>query len=463
MCFTMTAFCVILRKRQPAGKRQAGRFLADRGAAAMNERNDFSDIGNRIKGAIQDAVGSGDFGQLNEVINGTINGALDEVRRQAGQAGNGTGRRMPRYPRGGPKETGYQTAQAYEREDGTTVYRTPSLKNVKNRIFYKNGKVSGILLTVFGGVATGVFGITALVLLTVWLVTAGAVLSGPAIVFSVLAAAGVLMLWQGCRIRKRLARAERYLKLAGEEMYIWMHDLAARTGVSEKKLRRQLRSMIRDGFFPEGHMDGEGSIFVLNDETWGQYLEERREHEAKQLAEREKAEQGSRNAQAAQPDSREQEDSPEREAQRRLEQEGHEYMQQLRELNLQIPGEIISNKLYQLDYLLNRIFAALREHPEKSAQMRRFMEYYLPTTVKLVESYAEFDRAGVEGENIKKAKSEIEKTMDTIISAFEKVLDDLYQDAAFEAAADAKVLKTILAQDGYAEHEFKVSDEKEGI
>ena len=53
--------------------------------------------------------------------------------------------------------------------------------------------------------------------------------------------------------------------------------------------------------------------------------------------------------------------------------------------------------------------------------------------------------------------------MDTIISAFEKVLDDLYQDAAFEAAADAKVLKTILAQDGYGEHEFEVSGKKEGI
>ena len=60
-------------------------------------------------------------------------------------------------------------------------------------------------------------------------------------------------------------------------------------------------------------------------------------------------------------------------------------MERLRELNIQIPGEVISNKLYQLDYLLKRIFQTLREHPEKSDQMRRFMEYYLPTTVKLVD------------------------------------------------------------------------------
>ena len=423
----------------------------------MNEKNDFSDIGNRIKDAIQDAVGSGDFGQLNEVIKGTVNGALDEVGKQVEQVGNAMGRRVPRYPRSGPAGAGYQTAQAYEREDGTTVYRTPLPQRVRNRIFYKNGKVSGILLTVFGSIAAGAFGIPALILFITWMITAKAALSTLSIVFLVLASAGGLMLWQGCRIRKRLARAERYLKLAGEEMYIWMRDLSARTGLSEARLRRQVKGMIRDGFFPEGHMDEDGSIFVLNDETWEQYLEEREEYEAKQIAEQEKVRQEKQNAKS------EQEESPEREAQRRLEQEGHDYMEQLRELNLQIPGEVISNKLYQLDYLLNRIFTALREHPEKSAQMRRFMEYYLPTTVKLVESYAEFDRAGVEGENIKKAKCEIEKTMDTIISAFEKVLDDLYQDAAFEAAADAKVLKTILAQDGYGEHEFEVSGKKEGI
>ena len=423
----------------------------------MNEKNDFSDIGNRIKDAIQDAVGSGDFGQLNEVIKGTVNGALDEVGKQVEQVGNAMGRRVPRYPRSGSAGAGYQTAQAYEREDGTTVYRTPLPQRVRNRIFYKNGKISGILLTVFGSIAAGAFGIPALILFITWMITAKAALSTLSIVFLVLASAGGLMLWQGCRIRKRLTRAERYLKLAGEDMYIWMRDLSTRTGLSEARLRRQVKGMIRDGFFPEGHMDEDGSIFVLNDETWEQYLEEREEYEAKQIAEQKKVRQEKQNAKSVQ------EESPEREAQRRLEQEGHDYMEQLRELNLQIPGEVISNKLYQLDYLLNRIFTALREHPEKSAQMRRFMEYYLPTTVKLVESYAEFDRAGVEGENIKKAKCEIEKTMDTIISAFEKVLDDLYQDAAFEAAADAKVLKTILAQDGYAEHEFEVSGKKEGI
>ena len=218
----------------------------------MNEKNDFSDIGNRIKDAIQDAVESGDFGRLNEAINGTVNGAIDEVRRQVGQAGNAAGKRMSRYRENASWGAGCQTAQAYEREDGTTVYRTPSPRRRGSRTFYKNGKVSGILLTVFGGIAAGAFGIPAFILLILWLVTAKAALSTVGMIFLALAGVGGFMLWQGCRIRKRLARAQRYLKLAGDDMYIWMRDLSARTGMRETRLRRQIKAMIRDGFFPGG-------------------------------------------------------------------------------------------------------------------------------------------------------------------------------------------------------------------
>lgn len=225
--------------------------------------------------------------------------------------------------------------------------------------------------------------------------------------------------------------------------------------------------------FPEGHMDEKNDIFVIDDETWEQYLEEKEEYE-QQLAEKKRKELTADVGQSAGGANRADgkaagqnqtadgaatysEEALTKEAQ--IEKDGQAYMERLRELNIQIPGEVISNKLYKLDYLLKRIFQTLREHPEKSDQMRRFMEYYLPTTVKLVESYAEFDSAGVEGENIRTAKEEIEKTMDTINEAFEKLLDDLYQNAAFEASADARVLKTVLAQDGYMKSDFEKQEE----
>ena len=87
------------------------------------------------------------------------------------------------------------------------------------------------------------------------------------------------------------------------------------------------------------------------------------------------------------------------------------------------------------------------------------MEYYLPTAVKLLEAYEELDAQPVQGENILSSKKEIEDTLDTLNIAFEKLLDDLYQNAAFEASADARVLKTVLAQDGYMKSDFEKQEE----
>ena len=76
------------------------------------------------------------------------------------------------------------------------------------------------------------------------------------------------------------------------------------------------------------------------------------------------------------------------------------------------------------------------------------MNYYLPTTLKLVESYEEFDRVSSPGPDIVKAKAEIENTLDTINAAFRELLNTLFQNAVFDATTDAQVLKSMLAREG---------------
>lgn len=83
------------------------------------------------------------------------------------------------------------------------------------------------------------------------------------------------------------------------------------------------------------------------------------------------------------------------------------------------------------------------------------MDYYLPTTVKLLEAYQELDKQPVQGENILSSKSEIEGTLDTLNTAFEKLLDDLFQDTAWDVSSDISVLRTMLAQEGLAKDEWK--------
>ena len=93
-------------------------------------------------------------------------------------------------------------------------------------------------------------------------------------------------------------------------------------------------------------------------------------------------------------------------------------------------------------------------------EIRKFMEYYMPTTLKLVHTYREFEDQKLEGDNITRTKKDIEDTLDMINVAFENLLNDLFKDAAVEASADISVLNALFAQEGLKEKEFEVIPRK---
>ena len=80
----------------------------------------------------------------------------------------------------------------------------------------------------------------------------------------------------------------------------------------------------------------------------------------------------------------------------------------------------------RLEAVTEKIFAQAKSDPDKRPQMRKFLDYYLPTVVKLLEAYAEMEAQGVEGENIRESKRRIEDAMDTLVTAFENQLDKLF-------------------------------------
>ena len=97
-------------------------------------------------------------------------------------------------------------------------------------------------------------------------------------------------------------------------------------------------------------------------------------------------------------------------------------------------------------------------HPEKFPEIKKFTEYFLPTTLKLVDAYKKLDYQPIEGENISNAKKEIEETMDTINLAFENLLDGLFEDVAMDISTDISVLETMFAQEGLTEKNMKVKN-----
>lgn len=83
------------------------------------------------------------------------------------------------------------------------------------------------------------------------------------------------------------------------------------------------------------------------------------------------------------------------------------------------------------------------------------MDYYLPTTLKLLNAYDRMSAAGVSGENIDTTLAKVEGMMRTIVSAFEKQLDALYGADALDISTDITVLENMMAREGLVGDQLK--------
>lgn len=436
---------------------------------------------------VDDAMRSINFSKLNQDIGRTVNQALEEARRQFG--GYRDTDFLPhvdphsKYDRadqckwqqnmGGQKRTYERTTQSEsaDRTYGSTA-RSGSAEQAYGRKKYAGGagqsqpaatyekrvqpvgKVSGILLIVFGSLGLGLGGLLELILLISSLFTGHLHLLGISLIVQLpIFILSLILLWKGLSNRKGYKKVLRCVEILNGRAFCQIEELAAKMNLSEKEMLRELKKMIRRGAFPQGHIDEQGTCLMLDDKSYQQYLQaqqswKQREEEQKAAKQRQ-AEQKKEQRREAKKEA--QEISPEIQE---MVQEGGRYITSLREANDAIPGEVISAKLDKLELIISKIFESVIRHPEQAGEMKKFMEYYLPTTLKLVNTYREFDGLPVKGENVTTAMTEIERTMDTIIVAFEKLLDDLFQDTAFDVSADISVLEAMFAREGYKESDF---------
>ena len=131
-----------------------------------------------------------------------------------------------------------------------------------------------------------------------------------------------------------------------------------------------------------------------------------------------------------------------------LVEKGQEMLSQIRKENDLIPDAELSAQMDQLDDVANRIFRTVAEQPAKAPQIRRFMDYYLPTTLKMLAGYRKMEERQVTGKNAQETRSQIREAMNTVLKAFDKQLDALYQDDMLDLSTDIDVMETMLRQDG---------------
>lgn len=417
------------------------------------DKRDLSNLGDQILDSVESAIRSMDFKELNKTISDSVNDALDEARTQMqkhGDMGRFSSSKSYRSQSSEGAEPYAKTKKRQDLEPGYQAFHTshsagkktggqapmPREEGIK---INNNGRVAGILFTVFGSIGLGLM---TLVLLVMWIIAMIAkpdvwVIGGASLIIASFGAVFGFMLKGGIDMGNRIKRGKLYAKQAGRKMYCTIEELAALVGKSKEFVRKDVQKMMELRIFSKAYLDDQKTCLMLSEDTYKQYLECQ-----KALKERNKIE----IEEEKQKFSKEFKD---------MMAAGRNYLNMLKEANDAIPGEVISQKISDLEDVIRRIFDTVSKHPEQGKEMERFMDYYLPTTVKLVNAYRDFDSAGSRGENVNAAKAEIEKTLDTIQKAFERLLDDLYEDAVLDVTTDASVIQTMLKKDGFAESDFQ--------
>lgn len=374
--------------------------------------NNWETLGENIRDIVQSAVDSQDYRKLNQTINTALNVAAQEMQKGMQNAAKKNAQQNKTTTQKATQRT-TQSQQYYQRQ-ALQLYG----KTTKTQVF-------AILFMIFGYSLGAAFGITFLaILFSTLLILSNGAMFVLTIIFGILFVLSMLLGYKGTTMYTQIRRFQNYTRAIGTRTTVPVEQLSYVVHKPENYVKSDLESMIKKRWFLQGHLDYEGKNLLLTHQAYNEYLKSLKK-------------QGQ-----PKPNAHVSDDVKD------VVELGRHYIDQIRQCNDDIPGVDISNKISRIEVVVQKIFKRVEQHPENIRDIRKFMKYYLPTTIKLLKAYAELDQQPVQGENILNSKKEIEDTLDTLNYAFEKLLDDLFRDTAWDVSSDVTVLENMLAQEG---------------
>ena len=421
--------------------------------------------GEIVEEIIDNAIRSADYSSLSRQVTEALDRAADALHESLTNAARG---------KSGDGSQDRRTADKpyWQREESRT-YRSSDRSGYETARSRANRgsdlRETADYLAGSGGVASPVASYIKAALQMIWAFISGIMFiasvgigpGGGMWVFSIFSALfTALFAVLGIKNLKKISRiklARKILKLMAGRDYISVDEISSAIGKNHDETAEELRGMIQDNVFTgQAYMDRQNTTFMTSHETYQQYqaLErsqaERRKQEnesvfrQKDLKEYNRMQEGKK--------AREQSEAKknarlDQETQQML-AEGQAFIRHIHEKNDEIPGEEFSEKLDRLEQIVTGIFERVEADSKSAPDLHRMMKYYLPTTQKLVDTYATLDSQNISGTNVENAKREIERSLDTINSAFERFLDQFFRDTAWDVSSDISVMGTMMAQDG---------------
>ena len=135
--------------------------------------------------------------------------------------------------------------------------------------------------------------------------------------------------------------------------------------------------------------------------------------------------------------------------------EGERAVSEMRRLYKSIPDIDIKSKVENIINVTERIFMNLHDDADDHRLVKRFAEFYLPTTIKLLHTYDRVGDNNLQGENVSGMLERIDTALDTILDSYEKFFDSLFENQALDIETDIIVLENMLKQEGLLSSDFK--------
>ncbi|MFT8352216.1 5-bromo-4-chloroindolyl phosphate hydrolysis family protein [Clostridium saccharoperbutylacetonicum] len=400
-------------------------------------KKDFSDLEDQIMDTVKSAFDAIDFAKIKKEIDDKTEGTINEIKVKFKDKSDHINDKIK-----------VKMKDKYRNINTMNNYIVAKNKNELQRYIARKpvGRISGMLYTIFGSIGSGLFGTLSIIGL-IYIVIMGnysTTYSTFLTVFICFFLVSLFFYLKGRTLRDRVKRFKKYVTCLEEKKYCSTEELAVSIARKNKFVIKDLKKMVELNMFPEGRFDEKQTYFMLNYEVYENYLNAEKAFKKRQEDDLKKQEQMER-----------EKSDPEKKELLQVIEIGQNYIEQINNVNNAIQEEEISGKLDKLQNVVTQILKYIEKNPNKLSEVNKFINHYLPMTLKLVNSYKELNEQPVQGMNIKNAKSEIEKAIDSINMAFEKLLDDLFEELALDISTDISVLETLFTQEGLTKKDFE--------
>ena len=249
----------------------------------------------------------------------------------------------------------------------------------------------------------------------------------PALIFWVIPAL-VISFYINYRVKKdknQIIRFRKYNREIGNNTVIPTADLAAITAKPIDFTINDLLNMIEKDYYRQARIVENGELFILDSNTYKLYKEEMLRDPKERYEELE-----------------------EKENNALVEEYLAKAKRDVTALTEMTPKlrEPMKAKISEFLQIVGKIFELLKENPNTAKDLDKVINFYLPTTVKLMDNYIDLSEKPTD--SVKSSLKSMEQTMDLVNDGFMKMLDNIYQEKIMDLSSDMSVLKSMLRQEG---------------